>query len=148
VDGVAEKPLSPRAAAAVVRDPERGSALVVVLWALVALSALSLAASVGAVVDLRLAVRHREHAAALALAEAGLAEGLAAVTLAPARATRPDSASGGGADGAWTSGWSPSAGRLRFLCRGFAGSASREIEAWAESSPGPAWRIVGWREIR
>ncbi|HYO47066.1 MAG TPA: PilX N-terminal domain-containing pilus assembly protein, partial [Gemmatimonadota bacterium] len=94
---VTEESLSPRRATAGLEPRcEGGSALVVVLWALVALSALSLAASVGAVVDLRLAVRHREHAAALAAAEAGLAEALAAVTVAPARAARADSVSGAG----------------------------------------------------
>lgn len=147
--GVAEESLSPRRATAGLEPRgERGSALVVVLWALVALSALSLAASVGAVVDLRLAVRHREHAAALAAAEAGLAEALAAVTVAPARAARADSVSGAGEDGAWTSRWSASGSRLHLRCTGIAGSASREIEAWAEPSAGTAWRVVGWREIR
>ena len=127
---------------------EKSLSLVVVLWALVALSALSLAASVGAVVDLRLAVRHREHAASLAAAETGLAEALAAVYLTPARAARSDSVSGSGESGAWKTRWSPSGARLHFQCTGLAGSASREIEAWAEPSAGAAWRVVGWREIR
>ena len=125
-----------------------GTALVVVLWALVALSALSLAASVGAVVDLRLAIRHEEHAAALAAAEAGLAEALAAVALEPARAARADSAAGAEGDGTWTSRWSPAGPRLHLRSTGSAGSATREIEAWAEPAAAAAWWIAAWREIR
>jgi len=140
----AQEPVSPHR----IERSERGTSLVVVLWALVALSALSLAASVGAVVDLRLAVRHREHASALAAAETGLAEALEAVRLDPSRAARVDSLSGAGDEGVWTSCWSPSGPRLRFLSSGVAGSASREIEAWAEPATGALWRVVGWREIR
>ena len=126
---------------------ERGAALAVVLWALVALSALALAASVGAVVDLRLGTRHREHAVALAAAEAGLATGLAVVTLDPARAARPDSAAGTEGAGAWACRWSPSGSRLRLGSTGIAGSATRSIEAWAQPS-GPVWRVFAWREVR
>jgi Tfp pilus assembly protein PilX len=146
--GFAAEPVSPRAAAKLWRSAERGSALVVVLWALVALSALSLSASVAAVVDLRLAVRHREHAAALGAAENGLAEALAAVTLTPARAGQADSLSGADEAGAWTARWSRSGARLHFLCTGAAGSASLMVEAWAEPSAGAFWRVVAWREIR
>jgi type II secretory pathway component PulK len=142
--GIAEEPLSPSRSTV----SERGASLVVVLWALVALSALALAASVGAVVDLRLAVRHREHAAALAAAETGLAEALAAVRLAPIRAARVDSVSGSTDEGAWTTRWSPSGARLRFLCTGLVGGASRQIEVWGEPAMGTSWRVVGWREIR
>jgi hypothetical protein len=142
--GVAKEPLSPFPSS----GAERGTSLVVVLWALVALSALSLAASVGAVVDLRLAVRHREHAAALAAAETGLAEALAAVRVEPGRAAGADSVSGAGEEGAWTTRWSPSGSRVRFLSTGRAGAASREIEAWGEPRPGSGWRVVGWREVR
>lgn len=126
---------------------QRGSALVVVLWALVALSALALSASVGAVVDLRLAVRHREHAAALGAAEAGLAEALAALRRDPSRAAAADSVTGTGPPGSWATRWSPAGGRLQLLSRGVAGSAARELEVWAD--PGATgWRVVGWREIR
>lgn len=139
--------MSPAARVELPSRSDRGATLVVVLWALVALSALALAASVGAVVDLRLGTRHREHAAALAAAEAGLATGLAAVTVDPARAARPDSAAGTEGDGAWDCRWSPSGPRLRFGSTGIAGSATRSIEAWAQPS-GPAWRVLAWREIR
>lgn len=125
----------------------RGSALVVVLWALVALSALALSASVGAVVDLRLAVRHREHAAALGAAEAGLAEALAALRRDPLRAASADSIVGSGLPGSWTTRWSPIGGRLHLLSRGTAGSAARELEVWAEPDA-TSWRVAGWREIR
>ncbi|HET7691553.1 MAG TPA: hypothetical protein VFM44_00545 [Gemmatimonadota bacterium] len=125
----------------------RGSALVVVLWALVALSALALSASVGAVVDLRLAIRHGEHAAALGAAEAGLAEALAALRRDPLRAASADSVLGASASGSWATHWSPAAGRLHLLSRGLAGSAARELEAWAEPREAD-WRIVAWREVR
>ncbi|HET6361976.1 MAG TPA: PilX N-terminal domain-containing pilus assembly protein [Gemmatimonadota bacterium] len=125
----------------------RGSALVVVLWALVALSALALSASVGAVLDLRLAVRHREHAEALGAAEAGIAEALAALRRDPLRAAAPDSVMGTGPPGSWTTRWFPVGGRLHLLSRGAAGSAARELEVWADPDV-TAWRVVGWREIR
>lgn len=140
--GRAEESLIPRRGRS-----EWGATLVVVLWVLVALGALALAASVGAVMDLRLGIRHREHAAALAAAEAGLATALAAVTLDPARATRADSAAGAEGDGSWMSRWSPAGARLRLDASGSAGSATRRIEAWAERAGG-AWRVAAWREIR
>ncbi len=125
----------------------RGSALVVVLWVLVALSALALSASAGAVVDLRLAVRHREHAAALNAAEAGLAEALAALRRDPLRAASADSAGGSHTAGSWAIRWFPAGGRLHLLSRGIAGSAARELEIWAE--PGATgWHVIAWREVR
>ena len=127
---------------------ERGSALVVVLWALVALSALALAASVGAVLDLRLASRHREHAQSLAAAESGLAEALAAVHLAPSRALTADSVAGMEGDAAWTARWLPVGTRLRFRATGVAGSATRDVEAWAATASGVEWVVVAWREVR
>ncbi|HET6361982.1 MAG TPA: PilX N-terminal domain-containing pilus assembly protein [Gemmatimonadota bacterium] len=125
----------------------RGSALVVVLWALVALSALALSASVGAVVDMRLAIRHREHAAALGAAEAGIAEALAALRRDPTRATVADSVAGTGPPGSWVTRWSPGGDRLHLFSRGSVGSAAREIEVWADHGA-TAWRVVDWREIR
>ena len=126
---------------------ERGTSLVVVLWALVALSALALSASVGALVDLRLAIRHREHAEALAAAEAGLAEAVAAVAREPLRAAGADSVTGSEAGAAWTASWLPAGPGIRLRASGFAGSATRGIEAWAAPA-GHEWRVVGWREIR
>ncbi|HET6637309.1 MAG TPA: PilX N-terminal domain-containing pilus assembly protein [Gemmatimonadota bacterium] len=125
----------------------RGSTLVVVLWVLVALSALTLSATAGAVIDLRLAVRHREHSAALGAAEAGLAEALAALRRDPLRAASRDSVLGAGPAGQWNTSWSPTAGRLHLRSRGVAGSAARELELWAEPG-GVGWRVVAWREIR
>lgn len=118
-----------------------------VLWALVALSALALAASVGALMDLRLAVRHREHAAALAAAESGLAEALSAVALEPLRALASDSVTGSEGDAGWTARWFPAGPGLRIHATGSAGTAIREVEAWAAPA-GPDWRVTGWREIR
>jgi hypothetical protein len=129
------------------RGHERGASLVVVLWALVALSALALAASVGALMDLRLAVRHREHAAALAAAESGLAEALAALTREPLRASGADSVAGSEADAAWTARWLPAGAGLQIRATGFAGAATREIEARA-APEGKGWRVTDWREIR
>jgi Tfp pilus assembly protein PilX len=129
------------------RGHERGTSLVVVLWALVALSALALAASVGALMDLRLAVRHREHAAALAAAESGLAEAVAAVAREPLRALGADSVTGSEAEAAWAARWLPAGAGLRIRATGFAGPATREIEAWA-APEGTGWRVTGWREIR
>ena len=126
---------------------ERGSALVVVLWVLVALSALALSASVGAVVDLRLAARHREHAAAMGAAEAGIAEALAALRRNPSRAAGADSVTGTGPPGSWATRWSPAGGRLHLLSRGWVGSAARELEVWADPAA-TGWRVGGWREIR
>jgi Tfp pilus assembly protein PilX len=125
----------------------RGSALVVVLWALVALSALALSASMGAVVDLRLATRHREHAAALGAAEAGLAEALAALRRDPARSASADSLAGAAVVGSWETRWSLSGGRLHLWSRGAAGSATRDLDVWAESDGG-GWRLAWWREVR
>ncbi|CAN5893813.1 hypothetical protein BH20GEM1_BH20GEM1_08540 [soil metagenome] len=126
---------------------QRGAALVVVLWALVALSGLALAASVGAVIDLRLAVRHREHAAALATAETGLAQALAALRVDPSRAARVDSVQGAGPAGSWIARWHPSGGGVRVLAEGSAGSAGRAVEVRAVPSGG-AWIVRAWREIR
>jgi hypothetical protein len=146
VGGGAKEPVRP-AAPQPTGVGERGAALVVVLWALVALSGLSLAASVGAVVDLRLAMRHREHAAALAAAETGLAEALAALRLEPSRAALPDSVFGVGPEGAWITRWYPAGPRLRLRSSGQSGSAGRELETWAEPSA-VTWIVVAWREIR
>lgn len=136
--------MGPRVASA---HSRRGSALVVVLWVLVALGALALAASVGAVVDLRLAARHREHAAALGAAEAGLAEALAELRRNPLRAASADSVVGSGAPGAWRTRWFPIGGRLHLLSGGISGSATRELEVWADPDA-VGWRVTGWREIR
>jgi hypothetical protein len=97
--------------------------------------------------DLRLAVRHREHAAALAAAESGLAEAVVAVTLEPFRALASDSVTGSEGDAAWTARWLPAGPGLRIRATGFAGPATREIEAWAAPA-GADWRVTGWREIR
>ena len=127
---------------------ERGTTLVVVLWVLVALSALALSASIGAVVDLRLTERHREHAAALAAAEAGLADALAALAIAPSRALGADSVTGAEEGAAWVVRWTPDAGAVRILATGRTGSALRELDVRAVSDPGAGWRVAAWREVR
>lgn len=127
---------------------ERGTTLVVVLWVLVALSALALSASVGAIVDLRLSVRHREHAAALAAAEAGVADALAALAIAPSRALMADSVVGAEEGGGWTVRWTPDQGAVRIVAFGRAGSALRELEIRAVSDAAGPWRVAAWREVR
>jgi Tfp pilus assembly protein PilX len=134
-----------RGAAESLRD--RGTTLLVVLWALVALGALALAASVGSIVDVRLATRHRQHAIALAAAESGLARSLDSITLDPARAARADSAAGAEGDGLWACRWAPAGGRLRLAASGSAGGATRTLEVWADPEAG-GWRVAAWREVR
>ena len=92
-------------------------------------------------------MRHREHAAALGAAEAGLAEALAAMRRDPSRAASADSVAGSGAPGSWTTHWWPAGARLFLRSRGIAGSAAREVEVWADPDA-LGWHVAGWREIR
>lgn len=126
----------------------RGTALPIVLWALIALGALSTAAAVSAVLDWSLARNHADHAAALALAEAGLAEALAVVAAEPARAARADSVAGGLETGAFGARWEPAAGRLHVVAEGSRQGARRTVEAWISSDADGGLRIAAWREVR
>jgi hypothetical protein len=126
----------------------RGAALAVVLWALVALAALSLAAALAARVETALAGNYGEHAAALALAEAGLAEALALEASDPGPAGVGRALAGELETGRWTARWTPAAGRFAVRAAGASGRSAREVEAWLERVPGAAPRVVAWREIR
>lgn len=125
----------------------RGTAIVVVLWALVALAALSTAAAVASLTDLALARAHRDHAAALGLAEAGLAETLARLSANPADAARQDSLAGTMSTGVWRAVWSPSGGGARVLCEGESRGMRRRIEAWVERGVGGEVSITAWHEL-
>jgi len=126
-----------------------GTALPVVLWALVILGALSTAAFVTAMLDLRLALHHQDFAAALGSAETGLAEALAAVARQPTRAAAPDSVRGTiGGSGTYQARWEPAVGGFRVVATGVRGSAERRVEAWVSFDAGGGLRISAWREVR
>jgi len=125
-----------------------GAALAVVLWALVALTALSLAAALAARVETALAGNYRDHAAALALAEGGLAEALAREAVDPGAAGVARELAGTLETGSWTARWTPSGGRFGIRAEGRSRSAAREVEAWVERDPGGGPSVVAWREVR
>ena len=128
------------------RPAPRGAALAVVLWALIALGALSLSAALAARLDLALGAAHRDHAAALAAAEAGLAEALARLAADPEAIAEADSLDGTLETGSFRAVWSPAGGRVRLVATGRRGAARREVEAWAEPAPGGGLRLAAWRE--
>lgn len=121
-----------------------GAALAVVVWALVALGALATAAVVTSITDLALARAHRDQAAALGLAEAGLAQTLAVLAADPLAATRSDSLSGTLAGGSYRAVWSPLGERTRIVATGESRGMRRQVEAVAVPGPGP--RLADWRE--
>lgn len=120
-----------------------GVVLVIVLWCLVAMGFLAASAGMTGRLALALASGYRDHAAALALAEAGIADALAALRLNPDRATRPDSLAGRLETGAYRARWDPIGRRLRIEASGSSGRSSRTIEAW--TGRGEA-RVTDWRE--
>ncbi len=132
---------------AAVRPARReGTSLAVVLWVLIALGALSGLAALAARVETALAANYRDHAAALALAEAGLAEALAREAADPGAAGAARALGGELETGTWSASWTPSAGRYAIRAVGSSGRAVREVEAWAEPGPsGP--RVAAWREV-
>ncbi|MGH7562854.1 MAG: hypothetical protein ACREK5_00310, partial [Gemmatimonadota bacterium] len=123
----------------------RGTALAIVMWALVALAALSTAAVVTSITDLALARAHRDHAAALGLAEAGLAEALAVLAADPLAAGRSDSLSGALSSGFYRASWAPAGGRARIVSTGDSRGIRRQVEAWVVTGEGV--RVVAWREV-
>ncbi len=125
----------------------RGSAIAVVLWALVALAALSTAAAVASLTDLALARAHRDHAAALGLAEAGLAETLARLVADPPAAAREDSLAGTLSTGSWRAVWFPTVDGARVVCEGDSRGMRRRVEAWVAGGEGGDVRITAWREL-
>jgi Tfp pilus assembly protein PilX len=125
----------------------RGCAIAVVLWALVALAALSPAAAVATLTDLALARAHRDHAAALGLADAALAETLARFSADPSAAARIDSLAGAMSTGTWRAAWTPDGGGARVLCEGESRGMRRRVEAWVERGVGGEVRITAWHEL-
>jgi Tfp pilus assembly protein PilX len=125
-----------------------GAALGVVLWALVALGALALAAALSARVETALAHNYRDHAAALALAEAGLAEALAREAAEPGSDGVGRSVEGTLETGEWVARWTPDAGRFAIQAEGRSGRATRVVEAWIERGGVLSPRVVAWREVR
>lgn len=119
----------------------------VVLWALVALAALSTAAAVASLTDLALARAHRDHAAALGLAETGLAETLARLAADPAAAARGDTLQGTMPTGLWRAVWFPATDGARVLSEGDSRGMRRRIEAWVARGEGGDVRITAWREL-
>lgn len=139
--GLAEQPDA-------MKSRRAGTALPVVLWALIILGALSTAAFVTAVLDLKLAIHHHDFARALGAAEAGLAEALAAVARQPTRAATPDSVAGTIGSATYRARWEPGAVGFRVVATGVRGSAERRVEAWVSSDAGGGLRISAWREVR
>lgn len=124
----------------------RGAALAVVLWALMALGTLALSAALAARMDLALGAAHRDHATALAAAEAGLAEALAALAGEPARAGAPDSLAGALGGGSWAAAWSPLAGGLEVRSTGSRGDARRTVVARVVAAAGAGLTVTAWKE--
>jgi len=123
---------------------ERGATLAIVLWAVVVLGAMALAAAASARIETVLQSRYRDHAAALALAEAGLAEVQATIARDATRASVADSVSGALATGTFVARWAPTAGRVHVVARGRAGRSLRRIEAWVDPVRGVP--VIAWRE--
>lgn len=119
-----------------------GTTLAIVLWALVAIGALSALAGLAARLDLALAAAWRDHAVALGLAEAGVAEATAARAGGEAAGGR----SGTVATGSWEAAWEPAGAGTRIVAVGHRGGAARRLEVRiVEISPG-RWAVSAWRE--
>lgn len=126
-------------------DRRRGAALPIVLWVLVALGALSFAAATAARTDLALATAWADHAAALALAEAGVADALEAISIQGAVAGELE---GGLSGGSYRVVWGPASGRTRVVSTGIRAGAEREVEAWVATDAAGALQIAAWREVQ
>lgn len=123
---------------------EQGATLAIVLWILVALGALSFAAATAARIDLALARAWRDHAAALSLAEAGVADAMAAVAVERRTAGALE---GGLSTGAYHVTWEPAGIGVRVVSTGIRAGSERSIEAWVADA-GEGLHIAAWREIR
>lgn len=123
----------------------RGAALPIVLWVLVALGALSFAAATAARTDLALATAWRDHAAALGLAEAGVADAMEAIAIERAPAGELE---GGLAGGSYRVAWGPAAYGTRIRSFGLRAGAERKVEAWVTTDAVGALQITAWREVQ
>ena len=126
----------------------RGVALPIALWAVVILTALSTSAFVMALLEVRLTRNHRDHAAALHVAEAGVAMATAVVTREASARSSADSISGSIDRDTFRASWEPRGDQVVITCRGSAGSAVRVVEAWLSFDASEASRISAWREVR
>lgn len=124
--------------------PARGTTLAIVLWVLVAMGALTAVAGLAARMDLALSGAWSDHAAALGLAETGVAEATAARAGGLAAGER----SGSGATGTWVARWEPAGAGTRIVSVGRRYAAERTVEARIVATGGGAWRVVAWREVR
>ena len=130
------------------RPASQGAALPIVLWALIALGALSAAAATAARLDWALARNHRDYAVGLGLAEAGLAEAMATLAADPGRGSVQDSLAGGLETGGYEARWAPVASGVRVRAVGIRGAVRREIESIVSFDATGALRIAAWREVR
>lgn len=115
------------------------------LWVLVALGALALAAGTAARIDLALTRAWRDHAVALGLAEAGVADALAA--LAEGGGTR-GTLEGDLSTGSYHAVWEPVGPGIRVVSTGVRPRAGRTVEVWAVKGTGERLQIAAWREVR
>lgn len=125
-----------------------GVALPVVLWSVIVLSGLSIAVVTFATLDLSLTRNQRDHVAALGVAEAGVAETLAALVDDPVARSSSDSLRGDLETGGYRSSWEPTGDGVRVVSVGVSRTAHRTVEAWVSSDAGGALRISAWREVR
>lgn len=115
------------------------------LWVLVALGALSFAVATAARVDLALTRAWRDHAAALGLAEAGVADALAVLAT---EGRRSGTLEGGLSTGSYQAAWEPVGSRIRVVATGERPRARRTVEVWVVEGTGDGLQIAAWREVR
>lgn len=125
----------------------RGVALAVVLWVILVLGILSSAAGLAARLELKIAVAYRDHAAALAVADAGLAEAMSGLASGSVTLGSVDTLAGEIETGEWRASLRSSAGGLQVVVTGSSGSALRRIEAQIVMHESGNPSVTAWREI-
>lgn len=115
------------------------------LWVLVALGALSFAAATAARVDLALTRAWRDHATALGLAEAGVADALAVLAT---EGRGSGTLEGGLSTGSYQAAWEPVGTWIRVVAIGDRPRARRTVEVWVVEGTGGGLQIAAWREVR
>ena len=123
----------------------RGATLVVVLWLLVALGALSFVAAMAARTDRALTRAWSDHAATLGLAEAGVADALSAIA---SGGSTTGSRRNALATGTYEVVWEPAGDRIRVVSTGARGGSRRTVEVHVGPKVGDRLHIAAWREIR
>lgn len=124
---------------------DRGATLAIVLWVLVALGALAFVAATAARIDLALTRAWRDHAMALGLAEAGVADALAALAV-EGRTT--GTLEGGLSTGSYHAAWEPVGPWIRVVATGDRPRARRTVEVWVVERTGDGLQIAAWREVQ